>query len=129
MMPRNALSRPAELTSALSVLPSIQIRPARTVFELVCAGLPGLTHRSFNIEIAFIFAEVANGMTFVEHAPYIGAQSEGVRQRLKNDIAIGRPVSMPSFTPREHCVFNCEKPNNELYAFDSRGRAVKIDRP
>jgi hypothetical protein len=35
-------------------------------------------------------------VTFVEHAPYLGAQSEGVRQRLKNNIAIGRPVTMPT---------------------------------
>ena len=50
-----------------------------------------ICHEPFiNIEIAFIFAEVANGMEFVEHAPYLRTQSEGVRQRLKNDIAIGR---------------------------------------
>ena len=56
-----------------------------------------ICHEPFiHIEIPFIFAEVANGMTFVEHAPYLGTQSEGVRQRLKNDIAIGRPVSMPT---------------------------------
>jgi hypothetical protein len=35
-------------------------------------------------------------MTFIQHAPNFLAQSERVGQCLKDDVAIGRPVSMPT---------------------------------
>jgi hypothetical protein len=56
-----------------------------------------ICHESFiDVQISFIFSEVAHGMAFIKHAPYFGPQSEGVRQSLKYDVAIGGPVSVPT---------------------------------
>jgi hypothetical protein len=47
-----------------------------------------IRHKPFiDIKITFIFAEIADRMTFVEYAPYFWAQSGRMRQYLKNDVA------------------------------------------
>jgi hypothetical protein len=64
-----------------------------------------ICHKPFiHIKITFIFSEVANGMTFIKHPPYLGTQPEGVRQCLKDDVAISRPVSMPTQGGQTKCM-------------------------
>ena len=35
-------------------------------------------------------------MTFIQHAPHLRTQSERMGQYLKDDVTIGRPISMPT---------------------------------
>jgi hypothetical protein len=90
-----------------------------------------ICHEPFiNIKITFIFAEVANGMTFVEHAPYLGAQSEGVRQavlfeaacRDHSDFQAARPrpsPDHPQFGLRQHTLYEGVTIHNSFVDFHS----------
>ena len=42
-----------------------------------------------DIEQAFIFAEIASVVAFVEHAPDFWPQAQRVRQDLEDDVAVG----------------------------------------
>jgi hypothetical protein len=52
------------------------------------------TRRSSTLRSPSYSHKVANRMTFIQHPPHFRTQCERVGQCLKDDVTIGRPVSM-----------------------------------
>jgi hypothetical protein len=48
------------------------------------------------IEIAFIFSKVTNIMALRQNTPHFGPKTQGVLERLKNNIPITRPITLPA---------------------------------
>lgn len=62
-------------------------------------------HDAFiDIEIAFVFTEITNIVTFCQYAPNFRTKSERVWQQLEDDIPIGRTIAMPAKCGEAHGV-------------------------
>ena len=48
------------------------------------------------VEVALVFAEIANVMALGQNAPDLWLQTQRVRQKLKNNVAVAGSVPMPA---------------------------------
>ena len=68
-----------------------------------------------DVQVALVFAQVADFVALGQHAPDLGPQSERVRENLKNDVAVTGAVPMPSAgRPNKGRGLHCRPGQNDF---------------